>query len=63
MKVIFDCELHLLGDEDGEDLDRKLEVIGAPDEDLEEGYVMLVTPEASICVLASDLRRALKVFE
>jgi len=62
MKVIIDCELHLLGDEDGQ-LARKLEVIGAPDEDLEDGYVMLVTPEASIAVLGSDLRRALKVFE
>lgn len=63
MKVIIDCELHLLGDEEDGDLDRKLEVIGSPDEDLEEGYVTLATPEASICVLASDLRRALKVFE
>lgn len=61
MKVIVDCELHLLDDE--EPHDRKLEVIGAPDEDLDDGYVMLVTPEASIAVLGSDLRRALRAFE
>jgi hypothetical protein len=61
MKVIIDCELHL--QDSNSCIGRKLEIVGAPDEELQRGMVLLSTPEAALEVSASELRRALEAFK
>lgn len=61
MKVIIACQLHLKGSDSGIYTD--LKITGTPDDDLDDGMILLNTPEASIEVSCSELRRALKAFK
>ena len=62
MKVIIEgCEAHFNGAD--EPSEASIEVVGPPDEDLENGFVLLVHPEVSLAVPREFLARALRAFE
>lgn len=60
MKVTIDATLHFVGEKSSQPT--AIEIVGADEEDLDDGMILLVAEEVSVELRASDLRRALRVF-
>lgn len=63
MKAIIEAQANFPGGIGDDETDVEIQVIGAPDEELEPGAVALVHPKCTLILNLSELQSALRMFE
>lgn len=63
MKVTIEGKACFNGGEGDDDREVPVEIVGAPDEDLDSGQVLLIHPKFSLELNRRELERALRPFE